>query len=259
MRQEFDRKQRAQGEQLWESPDILPRDAWLRRCWDECVDSDPIDTPILLDASQESVLWEQVIGRSGAAETLLDTPTTAATAAGAWDILHRWELSRTAALFGGVPDAEVFFDWMIAVEAKLKDNHWVTATQLPQALTDRIRTGILRIPATIYHAGFDEIIPSDQRLFEAIRESGGAVSELPAVESIVTFQHFRAAFESTSDEIIHAATWARTELEASPNTQIGIVMRGLASLRTVVERIFDDILHPGVDFTGSDAPRAFHI
>lgn len=119
MRREFDGKQQDQGEQLWESPDILPRDAWLRRCWDECVYSDPISTPVLLDASQELVLWEQVIENSGAAEILLDARTTAGTVAGAWNILHSWNLPRTAALFEGVPDAEAFFGWMNAVEAKL--------------------------------------------------------------------------------------------------------------------------------------------
>jgi probable DNA repair protein len=259
MRYEFDAKQQGQGEQLWESPDVLPRDAWLRRCWDECVYSDPINTPVLLDASQELILWENVIEHSGATEALLDTPTTAATAAGAWNLLHRWELSRTATLYKGVPDAEVFFDWMKAVEAKLRDNHWTTASQLPIALTDRITAGILRIPGTIYYAGFDEIAPADQRLFEAIRESGGVVSEMPAVAMSVTPRHLRAAFENTSDEILHAATWARRELEAFPKVQIGIVVRGLASLRTVVERIFDESLHPGVDFIGADTPRAFHI
>src|SRR5664279_4578642 len=97
MRQEFDGKQQALGDQLWESPDILPRDAWFRRCWDECVYSDPISTPVLLDASQELVLWEQVIENSGDAETLLDAPTTAGAVAGAWNILHSWNLPRTAA------------------------------------------------------------------------------------------------------------------------------------------------------------------
>ena len=40
---EFDTRQRDQGEQLWESPDILDRNAWLSRCWSECVDSAPAD------------------------------------------------------------------------------------------------------------------------------------------------------------------------------------------------------------------------
>ncbi len=259
MLHEFDQQQQDRGEQIWESPDILPRDSWLRRCWDECVYSDPISTPVLLDASQELVLWERVIENSGAAEILLDAPTTAGTVAQAWNILHGWGLPRTATLFEGVPDAEVFFGWMNTVESNLRDNHWLTASQLPQALTDRIRTGTLRIPETIYYAGFDEIVSSDQGLFEAIRQSGGVVSELPAITSFITPQHLHAAFENTSVEILHAATWARRELEAHPNSRIGIVLRGLASLRTVVERIFDEVLHPGVDFTGSDAPRAFHI
>jgi ATP-dependent helicase/nuclease subunit B len=90
MRQEFDAKQQGKGEKLWESPDILPRDAWLHRCWSEFVYSDPINAPVLLDASQELVLWERVIENSGASKLLLDAPTTATTAVDAWKILHNW-------------------------------------------------------------------------------------------------------------------------------------------------------------------------
>ena len=259
IRQEFDLRQKDQGERLWESPDILPRDTWLRRCWDEYVYSDPVNAPVLLDASQELFLWERAIEGSGASESLLDAPTTAGTAAAAWNLMYSWELPRIASLFVGLADTETFFEWMNAVEAKLRDNHWLTSSEIPRALTDRIQAGTLRIAGKIYYAGFDEITPGDQRLFDAIRQSGGIISELPPVASFPESRHFRVPFENTSDEILHAAAWARRQLQARRDGRLGVVVRGLGPLRAMVERIFDEVLHPGLDFAGRDAPHAFHI
>ncbi|MEO7146133.1 MAG: hypothetical protein ABI165_21775, partial [Bryobacteraceae bacterium] len=102
LRREFDAAQRAQGRALWESPGILPRKQWLRRCWDECFYADPLHTPVLLDAAQELVLWEQAIDRAGASGMLLDSAATALAAVQAWKLLHGWELPRNAALFEGL-------------------------------------------------------------------------------------------------------------------------------------------------------------
>ncbi len=259
IRHEFDLGKKGQGEKCWDSPDILPRETWLRRCWDDCVYSAPVSAPVLLAAPQELFLWERAIEGSGASESLLDAPTTAATAAAAWNLLHSWELPRSASLFAGLPDTESFFGWMNAVEAKLRDNHWLTSSQIPRALTELIQAGALRIAEKIYYAGFDEIAPSDQHLFDAIRQSGGIISEVPAVASFPESQHFRVAFENTSDEILQAAAWARRQLQARRDGRFGVVVRGLGPLRDMVERIFDEVLHPGLDFAGPDAPRAFHI
>lgn len=259
IRHEFDLGKKGQGEKVWDSPDILPRDTWLRRCWDDCVYRAPVDAPALLAASQELVLWERAIEESGASENLLDAPTTAATAATAWDLMCSWELPRIASVFVGLADTEAFFGWMNAVEAKLRDNHWLTSSQIPRALTERIQAGALRITEKLYYAGFDEIAPSDQRLFDAIRESGGIISELPTLVSSSESQHFRVACENTSDEILHAAAWARKQLQVRQGGRFGIVVRGLGPLRAMVERIFDEVLHPGLDLAGPNAPRAFHI
>ena len=91
---EHDAERRKRGERLWESPDILPRDAWLARCWQECAYRDPLNTPVLLDAAQEEALWEQAIVKTGGETPLLDVPATASAAARAWDLLHAWEAPR---------------------------------------------------------------------------------------------------------------------------------------------------------------------
>src|SRR5580704_5652482 len=73
---EFHSHQREQGRSIWNTPDILPLDAFLKRCWSNYVWSGgPCGT--LLDALQVQVVWEQVIRDSPAGDSLLRLPETA--------------------------------------------------------------------------------------------------------------------------------------------------------------------------------------
>src|ERR1700693_3266025 len=170
MRRDYDGERRRQDLHVWESPDILPRGAWLERVWQECAYRDPFDTPVLLSALQEEALWEQAIAGSGAesgvADVLLDLPATVSTAAQAWSLVHAWEARWEAAEFRGLHDPEAFLEWMHAVEQKLRENGWITASQLPRALLDRVIAGTV-VTGALSHAGFDELSPADRRLFDA--------------------------------------------------------------------------------------------
>ena len=256
MRRDYDGERRRQGLHVWESPDILPRGAWLERMWQESAYRDPFDTPILLSAVQEEALWEQSIAGSGAAsgdvDALLDLPATVSAAAQAWNLMHCWEARCEAAEFRGLHDPEAFLGWMQAVERKLREQGWITASQLPRALLDRVTVGTM-VPGAVFHAGFDEISPADRRLFEACHaqawNSGSAI-----VEPVLT----RVGLRDSSEELIQAAAWARRKLEAHPEARIGVIVRGLAGLSAATERIFDDIFHGRLDFAqGTGA--AFHI
>ena len=138
MRRDYDGERRRQGLHVWESPDIPPRGAWLERVWQECAYRDPSDTPVLLSAVQEEALWEQSIAWSSAADELLDLPATVSAAARAWSLVHAWEARCEAAGFRGLRDPEAFLDWMLTVERKLREQGWITASQLPRALLDRV-------------------------------------------------------------------------------------------------------------------------
>ena len=107
-------------------------------------------------------------GTSDGASVLLDLPATVSAAAQAWSLVHAWEARCDVAEFRGLRDPEAFLEWMLAVERKLHDNGWITASQLPRALLDRVTAGTLA-PGALFHAGFDELTPADRRLFEACR------------------------------------------------------------------------------------------
>src|SRR5260221_7445223 len=168
MRADYDRERRRQGLHVWESQDILPRGAWLERVWQECAYSGPFDTPVLLSAVQEEALWEQSIAASSATDVLLDLPATVSAAAQAWSLVHNWEARCEAAEFRGLHDPDAFLGWMQAVERKLHENGWITASQLPRALLDRVTAGTVA-PGALFHAGFVELSPADRRLFDACR------------------------------------------------------------------------------------------
>ena len=253
LRRDYDDQRRRQGLRVWETADILPRGAWLARAWEECASRDPFHTPVLLSPLQEEALWEQAIAASAGASILLDLSATVTAAAEAWSLVRAWEAPCNIAEFHGVSDSEEFLEWMLAVERKLHDNDWITASQLPRALLDRLASGTLA-PATLLHAGFDELTPADRRLFEACH-----AQPWPAAPVHPAQLRHRVGLRDSSEELVQAAAWARRKLEAQPNARIGIVVRGLAGLSTAAARIFDDTFHPTLDFAHARSGAAFHI
>ncbi len=253
LRRDYDDQRRRQGVRVWETADILPRSAWLARAWEECAYRDPFHTPVLLSPLQEEALWEQAIKTSDGASILLDLSATVTAAAQAWGLVRAWEAPCNVAEFRGLQDPEEFLEWMLAVERKLHDNDWITASQLPRALLDRIASGTLA-PAPLFHAGFDELTPADRRLFEACH-----AQPWPAEPAHLAPVRHRVGLRDSSEELIQAAAWARRKLEAQPDARIGIVVRGLAGLSAAAERIFDDTFHPALDFARPGSGLAFHI
>lgn len=248
LRRDYDEQRRRQDVRVWETADILPRGAWLARAWEECAYRDPFHTPVLLSPLQEEALWEQAIAASDGASILLDLSATVTAAAQAWSLVRAWEAPCNVAEFRGVSDTEEFLEWMLAVERKLHDNDWITASQLPRALLDRVA------PVPLFYAGFDELTPADRRLFEACH-----AQPWPAEPAHLAPIHHRVGLRDSSEELVQAAAWARRKLEAQPNARIGIVVRGLAGLSAAAERIFDDTFHPALDFERPPSGVAFHI
>ena len=75
---EFDARHAANGHSVWETPDILPLDAFLQRLWEDALYAEggqPV--PLLLSAAQEHALWEEVIGATAYAEVFLSRALTA--------------------------------------------------------------------------------------------------------------------------------------------------------------------------------------
>ena len=263
MRWQYNARQQALAQSAWESSDILPYDAWLVRCWDECAYRDPMGTPVLLSAAQEQILWEQAIGSANSMPDdfpLLDLPATGAAAMQAWNLMHDWELQPNANNCRGEADAEVFLTWIQTVERTLRRNGWITRAELPSSLANRFRTGVLRIAGPVFFTGshIEECPPSQKRCFETLRQSGCVLAERPIPPASVA-QQGRAGFADLAEELQQAVRWARRKLENSPGAHIGIAIRGLPAVSRMMERTLDDAMHPSLEFVRTLKRQVFHI
>src|ERR1700744_2167447 len=85
--QEFHWMEAERGHTVWNRPDVLPLDAYLDRTWGEWLARYADDNaPVLLDAVQEQMLWEQIIRDSPAGASLLQIPGNARKASETWGL-----------------------------------------------------------------------------------------------------------------------------------------------------------------------------
>ncbi len=96
LRGKYSGYQQDQARSVWQTPDILPLDAWLRRAWREWI-ADGSERRVLLSAAQEAAVWEAII-HAGHGEDLLRIPETARAAAQAWRLAQEYRIPLDAGL-----------------------------------------------------------------------------------------------------------------------------------------------------------------
>lgn len=256
---EFDAAQAAQGRSAWESADILPYAAFVRRCYEDALYSDLApDLPVPLTPAQELSLWEDIIRRSDAGDALLALSETAALAADAWNTAHAWRL--LASLRSGQlnEDASAFRDWCAQYSLRCqRDGHTDTAL-LSDLVAARVNGNEIRKPKLLAVYGFDIRTPQQQALFDALQLAGTPVllCAPPRREASV----LRLACVDARDEIQRAAAWARARLEAEPRASIGIVVPDLNKQRNAILRIFRALMAPASILPGSKPdPLPFNL
>jgi ATP-dependent helicase/nuclease subunit B len=234
---QFHAMEAARGRTVWNRPDVLPLDAFLDRTWREWLGrwADQ-NSPVLLDAPQEQMLWEQTIRESMEGASLLQIPETARQTAETWRLVAEYRLPVDGS-FGASQDWAAFAAWSREFQRRCRANGWLERARLSDFLRDRMASGEVSPPGVVFIAGFDELTPQQTQLFEALGER----------QRVETPSYFEAPerrkLRDASQEIRSAAAWARRLLEKDPTTQIGIVVApDLTRLRPRVDRIFREVL-----------------
>ncbi len=229
------------GHTVWNRPDVLPLTAYLDRTWGEWLGRYANrDAPILLDALQEQMLWEQIIRESPAGASLLQIPDTARQAAETSRLMVEYRLPLDGS-FEASEDWAAFAGWLREFRRRCVVHGWLERARLSDFLRDRIAVGQVARRPMVYLAGFDEMTPQVKEFIEALGEQRvvGMRNYSPEPE--------RRKLRDSSEEIRSAAAWARKLLESHPETQIGIIVApDLARARPKVERILGEVLGDGV-------------
>jgi probable DNA repair protein len=252
------------GSRVWETPHILPYDAWLEQLYGEAAvswsASGRAGFKLLLSKAQERHAWEQVIrkwdGNQG--RRLLQVPETARPAMEAWELCREWRIPPHELGQAPVDDTIAFLLWVEEFSRVCREKGWQDRAGLADAVIALMVSGHIKPPNQIILAGFNELSPSQMALVELMVKSGSRVAALSEPREIKTVRRFAA--RDAEAEMAAVAYWARTYLEINPDSLIGIVVPDLAARRASLIRHLDDALHPAsVLFMDDSAPRAYNI
>jgi ATP-dependent helicase/nuclease subunit B len=260
LRAEFDAAQLARGLEAWETADILPFDALVRRLWEDALYSDlAAAMPVLLSSAQEQALWEEAIHGARHALPEYSAAPAAAQCRQAWELAHRWRLPLDRS---GMPDedARAFLDWSSRYARATRDKRQTDSARLPDVVMPHLGHAALRKPAMLVVFGMDIVTPQMRDFIAALEAQGCEIVQSlpPARQADVN----RVELADAKEEIEAAAHWARSRLESTLSQErrrIGVVVPDLTTSRARVQRIFANVMRPDHLVAGEAAALPFNI
>lgn len=244
LHQQFARAQQGSGATVWETPDILPFDAWLVRCWQQAEELGVTPAHRLLGDAEERLIWQQLVRKQ--MPTLLSIGQTAEAARRAWQLMQQWQLS-SRSLSGAVgEDVRVFARWSKLYADQLADKRWIDSAGWAGKLADaELLKQLAPVDQPIWRvgfAGFDRMTPVQQALQAALTAAGCLLDEAETGGKSAVCHHFIAADDD--DELYAIAQWARASIAVEPTRRLAVVLPQLQQRRRRVEAVFDQVFRP---------------
>jgi ATP-dependent helicase/nuclease subunit B len=251
IRQNYASQQQSQGRQVWETPQVMPLQTWLRLLWQ----NNPGEFDQLLTPFQEQQLWREIIQQNAHDRfPLLHLDNTTQLMQKAWESLNLWEIPLEA-LSKPLASTEVSFFINCAIEflKRCGQQQWLSELQLPLHLLNHP----ISLPPKIILAGFDEIPPVYQTLFKVISQ-WCVVTKMDHQPTDAKL--YRQVYTSIDSEILQIAQWAKARITENPRQSIGCVIPELNQHRAQVQRIFTQVFAPQNQlFGGQVSPVPFNI
>jgi len=236
LRRQFDARQRESGHRAWLSPTILPFHAWIDRCWwNAALEGDP---PLpLLTPAQESALWQSIIEQSTPGGIV--PRETVAMLRDAWSLVHQYRIPLRGPAWEYQLDPAAFRQWARRYISECNRLQRTDAARWPDEAARLLGEGKLKAPGEIWIAGFDDLTPQQSELWQTLEVAGCLVTRLASDDREKGEARF-ALCTDTEAEFAAAARWARSYLEESPRTSIGIIIPTLQRHSKAIHRIFGE-------------------
>jgi len=252
----YDRQQAASGRSVWPTPDITPWSAWLRRSYEQLIDTGFTDR-ILLNPHQERLLWERAVRNSREGGDLLRPGAAARTAQQAWQLVNDWQLGREQLLPGASDETRIYLDWQQGFTEACARQQLISAAELPGLLLQAAQARVLECAQRIRLSGFDALNPVQQSLFDLLRTQGVDIEAETLTDSPGRPQ--RRTLEDAETEIRAAASWAQRLVERQPDAQVAIVSPNLERQRDSLARICAEVIDPHSLLPGQSGGQAFNL
>ena len=260
LRLAFDRREKTRGREAWRPAEILSWEAWTASLWRELL-LEGATQKLLLNQVQEHTLWRSILQADEQLNTLRTLDHLAEMSAEAWRTLCRYNgLSRIR--FTPVSaDTRAFQRWSRSFARRCEADGYLTRAELDGAITAALLAGQLHPPQReIALVGFDATTPSQDALLRALEDLGIAVTPLPL--GLSENRQWQVAATDEDSELLAAAWWIRSQLERNPVAQVALIVPGLDTERTRIDRALRTVLAPQLDDIAvhrSRAPWEFSI
>jgi probable DNA repair protein len=249
----FHRARRAEGLTAWPTPNIHDWQSFARAAWDERGDERFLDGRVALSPLQEQSLWARIVAHAapeavqfaGAGDRL------ATLAMEAHHLLCDYapQLLKDNARIGWDQDPGAFSGWLTAFNELCRDSKLLSAARLPLQLSAELEAGATERPPLLL-AGFDRILPTQQKLFAAWGVDG-AVRQAPLGATAETVEFHLAA--DPAAEVAACALWSKAQLASDPQARLLVITQDARKRRGEIERGF--LRYLGASENSPDAAR----
>lgn len=212
------------GKKTWISPVILPLNTWLSNCWQH----HELNQGFLLSSFEEEVLWQKIQGLSDQTANLTKK---------AWALVKAWNLPLTELEAEANSEVQCFIQWAYQFESELEKKELISTVELPKRLKTLIPH--LHLPQQIILLGFDELVPTIKKFFDALSKKTTISSYLSRSRQKNYIK--RISFNEREVEIQTMARWVHKELQNNPSKKIGCAIPTLTKHRSQIYRIFHNV------------------
>ena len=254
LQQDYAQSMLERGQQVWETPDIVPWPIWLQSSWEAASLSGAFSEKYLpLSPAQETCIWEQVVTECSTEHPFLQIPATARRAQQAWQLMQAWHLPLNEEAFSYNSDSCAFYQWAKRFEKRCQVQDWLPADHVIGQLKTAAEAGLLSLPQELVLLGFEELTPQQDSFLDALLASGCQVhwQYIAAKNASIT----RIECKDIADEITSMARWVKQQISENSDAQIAVVVPDLAFSRTAIMKALDEVLFPQVLLPGNQYLR----
>ncbi|MYB35484.1 MAG: hypothetical protein F4X92_10300 [Gammaproteobacteria bacterium] len=258
LKHQYAQQQLQNGLKSWETPDILPWMSWVRRCWSDLrIRHKGLE--LLLNPTQEVLLWQEVIEAQVDTSFLWHIPSIAGQAQSAWQIMKEYRIPEFDDSEGLGEDHLKFRTWSQVFKDRCQRENWIDASSIPERIGNDLVRELELANSGIVLVGFDVLTPQQEEFISKIKAVGVEVVHFQEPEGPVAEMQVTQC-NDISEEIRFAAQWAKQKIQENPQAKIGILAPGLRDHRQQIVHTFEEVLSPGnLSYEHEHTPLPFSI
>jgi len=253
----YNREQIRSGVRAWDTPRLLPWQAWLVQLEEQARWSDSSDHGLVLNTEQARLVWEKVLHESGLLAAHVPASSMVGEVMRAYRTAAEYRITIPAPEAASNDNIAAFSAWVRQYDARLREKGWIDPARIPDLIGKSARSGLLA-PETLSLIQGDELCTLHKDLLTSLADAGWTINILSLDET--AGDAVKVLAENPDDEIELAARWARQRLQSSPNKRLAVIVSDLAERRDSVARTFTEVLAPELMLPGiSSSALPFHL